>query len=128
MKRASIYIAVAAILIAATSLWAQSNPTNSNPSAAPAATNSPSEMEQLRAMVLAQQKQLEAQQKQIQELQQQMGKTQPVSAAATDSNGRVMNASLNTTAATRTVQPASDAPRPPQETKPKESPLSFRIG
>jgi hypothetical protein len=127
MKRASIYIVVLVLLLATTTLWAQQpSPTNSNSSdtAAPTKSDStPSELEQLKAMVMEQQKQLAEQQKQIQDLQKQV---QPVAATSANTGAVVANASLNTSAVSRTVQPASDAPQKPEE--PKPSPLYFKIG
>jgi hypothetical protein len=122
MKKLFSYFAAALLLMAATA-WAQeqpSGPSSNNPSdnaTAGSTTPTPSDLEQLKAMVMAQQKQLEEQARQIQELKQQL-------------EPRVVNATLSTSAAPRTVQPASDgATAVAQETeKPKTSPLSFRIG
>ncbi len=119
MKKLFSYFAAAVLLMAATA-WAQEQPSgpsnpNSSDNTAAGNTSAPSDLEQLKAMVLAQQKQLEEQARQIQELKQQL-------------EPRVVNATLSTSAAPRTIQPASDAATPPQETKPATSPLSFRIG
>src|SRR5437588_697509 len=118
MKKVLSYFA-AALLLIAVNAWAQeAGPSNSTPTdnAATAGTPSaPTDLEQLKAMVLAQQKQIEQQARELQELKQRL-------------EPRVVNATLSTSAAPRTLQPASDGAATPQEPeKPKTSPLSFRI-
>jgi hypothetical protein len=121
MKRTWILLAVIVLLAVATGV-AQEQPPAQPSSQSPTATTSPSDLEQLKTLVLEQQKQLSQaqdqlaqQQRELEDLKQQL---QP----------RVVNATLSTSAAPRTLQPASDAAAPPQETAPKPSPLSFRIG
>src|SRR5215472_14850094 len=84
------------------------------------------ELKQLRAAIADQEKQIAHQQQQIQTLEQQLSQVKRVA-----NNGEVspqlIDAALHasTASANAAAPPASDAP--PQE-KPKESPLSFRIG
>ena len=77
------------------------------------------EIKALREAMAAQQQQIAQQQQQIEKLQKQVAAPQQDSSSA--DAGRMVNASLNTNG------PVNVAARPPQE-KPKESPLSFRIG
>src|SRR5258708_10536515 len=77
------------------------------------------EIKALREAMAAQQQQIAQQQQQIEKLQKQAAAPQQDSTSA--DAGRLVNASLNTN------NPVNVAARPPQD-KPKESPLSFRIG
>src|SRR5260221_5761532 len=77
------------------------------------------EIKALREALAAQQQQIAQQQQQIEKLQKQTAAPQKDSSSA--DTGRLVNASLNTNG------PVNVAARPLQD-KPKESPLSFRIG
>src|SRR5260221_13634431 len=77
------------------------------------------EIKALREAMAAQQQQIAQQQQQIEKLQKQAAAPQQDSSSA--DAGRLVNASLNTNG------PVNVAARPLQD-KPKESPLSFRIG
>src|SRR5258708_34233687 len=77
------------------------------------------EIKALREAMAAQQQQIAQQQQQIEKLQKQA--TAPQQDSTSADAGRLVNASLNTN------NPVNVAARPPQD-KPKESPLSFRIG
>lgn len=77
--------------------------------------------------IAEQQQQIGQQQKEIQQLRQQVATPQNVSANGTAAAPRVVDASLhnaNASVSNPTAFPASDAP----QDRPKESPLSFRIG
>lgn len=73
-----------------------------------------------------QQKQISEQQQEIEKLKQQLStQAQPVSTTSESQFGRTVNASLTIANPNPVVRPVSDVA---QEEKPKESPLSFRIG
>jgi len=78
------------------------------------------EIKALREALAAQQQQIAQQQQQIEKLQKQTAAPQKDSSSA--DAGRMVNASLNSNS------PANVAARPLQADKPKESPLSFKIG
>ncbi len=78
------------------------------------------EIKALREALAAQQQQIAQQQQQIEKLQKQTAAPQQESSSA--DSGRLVNASLNTN------NPVNVAARPLQADKPKESPLSFKIG
>jgi len=83
------------------------------------------EIRQLRNALTEQQKQIARQQQEIEKLRQQVGAPQQVSATTSDVSPRLVNAALTSASVTNpTAMPATDAP----QDKPKESPLSFRIG
>jgi len=91
-----------------------------------ASSNIADELKKLRDVVTEQDKQISQQQQQIQTLEQQLAEKQNVAGKTAEVSPRVVDASLHTSSsAYPAAQPVSDAP--PQE-KPKESPLSFRIG
>jgi len=102
----------------------------STPSNGSDSSNIASELKKLQDSMAAQQKAIAEQQKKIAEQQaeieklkhQQSGQEQTVSKSGDSQAARVVNASLTT------VSPVTVAAKPPQDTQPKESPLSFRIG
>jgi hypothetical protein len=107
---------------------AQTNQTNvSNTTADP--SDLAGQVKQLRDLMVQQQKQLADQQKELEKLRQQVGaQPQPVSANSTDgvSEPRLVNASLTAPTTSPAAKPVSNGAV--QEDRPKESPLSFRIG
>jgi hypothetical protein len=110
------------ILLSAGLALSQSTPSGT---AAPASPVS-DEIKALREAIAEQQKQIAVQQQQIEKLEKQVTRTQSVSAKGADVSPRLVNANLNAGAGINpATQPASDAP---VQEKPKESPLSFRIG
>jgi hypothetical protein len=102
----------------------------STPSNGSDSSNIANELKKLQDSMAAQQKAIAEQQKKIAEQQaeieklkhQQSGQEQTVSKSGESQAARVVNASLNT------VSPVTVAAKPPQDTQPKESPLSFKIG
>ncbi|HLY97808.1 MAG TPA: hypothetical protein VKT33_01960 [Candidatus Angelobacter sp.] len=104
--------------------------TTTTPSSGSDSSNIANELKQLQESMAAQQKAIAEQQKKIAEQQaeieklkhQQSGQEQTVSKSGDSQAARVVNASLNT------VSPVTVAAKPPQDTQPKESPLSFKIG
>jgi hypothetical protein len=76
--------------------------------------------------IAEQQKQIEEQQVEIERLKKQFAaQAQPVSADGAAQSGRVVNASLTPSATNPAMRTVSDTA---QQEKPRESPLSFRIG
>ena len=93
----------------------------------PSAPSIADEVKALQDALTAQQKQIAQQREQIQKLEQQVAAGKNVAANNDSTSAHVVNASLTTPRATNpAAQPVSDAA--PQTEKPKESPLSFRIG
>ena len=117
MKLFRVYCGCFFLLAAATMLGQNASNTSSTSGTSSVAD----ELKKLREAVAEQQQQIAHQQEQIQNLQQQLD-VQNVSATTNTGTPRLMDAALHTT----TPNPAGDAP--PQDAKPKESPLSFRIG
>src|SRR5437016_3761142 len=111
------------ILASSMMLGQTSTPTTNSGSES---SNIADELKKLRDAVTEQQKQIAQQQEQIQKLQQQLTGVQNVSATTGTVAPRVIDAALHTSTPNPAAQPASDAPA--QDVKPKESPLSFRIG
>src|SRR5438552_9610025 len=108
-----------ALLTSSMMLGQTANPTTSSSSDSSNITN---ELKSLRDAITEQQKQIAQQQQEIEKLRQQ------VAANGSTAQAHAVNASLSTTNMPNpAVHSASDSP---QETgdKPKESPLSFRIG
>ncbi|HLJ30562.1 MAG TPA: hypothetical protein VKY85_27910 [Candidatus Angelobacter sp.] len=107
---------------------AQTNQTNvSNTTADP--SDLADQVKQLRELMVQQQKQLADQQNELEKLRQQVGaQPQPVAANSTDgvSEPRLVNASLTAPTTSPVAKPVSSGAV--QEDRPKESPLSFRIG
>jgi hypothetical protein len=96
-------------------------------------TKNSSDVQKLLDAVAAQQKAIAEQQKQIEEQQVEIERlkkqfatqSQPASASSDSQTGHAVNASITTSGANPAMRTVSDTA---QEEKPKESPLSFRIG
>ncbi len=94
----------------------------SNTSSTSGTSSLADELKKLREAVAEQQEQIAHQQEQIQNLERQLTGAQIMSATTGTVAPRLIDAALHTA----TPNPAADAPA--QDAKPKESPLSFRIG
>src|SRR5258708_11860594 len=116
-----------AFLVLASGLMTDQTSTSNTNSAADS-PNVADEIKKLRDALAEQQKQIAVQQQEIEKLRQKVGGIEQVSAAATTgASPRLVNAGLSNTilaVGNPSALPASDAP----EGKPKDSPLSFRIG
>ncbi len=116
-----------AFLVLASGLMTGQTSTSNTNSAADS-PNVADEIKKLRDALAEQQKQIAVQQQEIEKLRQKVGGIEQVSAAATTgASPRLVNAGLSNTSlavGNPSALPASDAP----EDKPKDSPLSFRIG
>ena len=111
------------VIVSSSLMLAQSN-TSPETSASPSTVTD--QIKALRETLTEQQRQIAQQQQQIQNLQQQVAARKEVAEKDGSASSHLINASLTSTNASNPAAlPASDTPA---QEKPKESPLSFRIG
>ncbi|MBZ5701490.1 MAG: hypothetical protein LAN84_06555 [Acidobacteriia bacterium] len=126
LKGLGVFVLASSLVTGPTAAWAADSDAKSSASEASTVAN---ELAKLREALAEQQKQIAQQQREIEALRRQMSEKQDASAQSEEQQPRVIDAAMHTSSNPgRASEAAAYGGRAQTQEKPKESPLSVRIG